>query len=140
MPSAASRPTTSGRKRRESPVDFASVTARLHFLRQCKKPCSDEKRKLRHRLLAAADEVNNLVGIAGLNKGALPICARQNVAVALNCNAFRRDSQVREKRGDIQAVGNFAWLAINHNVNRHLHGAVQDFVSGGAGLALERNA
>lgn len=93
--------------------------------------------------LASADEVNDLVGIAGPNRSTLPIRARQNVAVALNCDALRRNSQVREKRGDIQTIRNFARLAIDHNLNRHLHcdvqGVVQDLVSG-AGLALERSA
>lgn len=124
---------TRNHPQRLKPVDFASVRARL-------KPCPDEKRKLPHGLLASADEVDNFVGITGLNKSALPICARENVAIALNRNALCCNSQVREKSGDIQAVGNFAGLAINHNLNRHLHGDIQDFISGGAGLALERSA
>lgn len=94
--------------------------------------------------LASADEVNDFVGIAGLNRSTLPICARQNVAVAFNRDTLRRNSQVCEKRGDIQTIRNFARLAIDHDLNRHLHsdvqGVVQDLVSGGAGLALERRA
>src|SRR5579864_4225292 len=104
MPSAA-----------EAGLIFASVMARL-------KPCPDEKRKLPHRRLASSDEVNNLVGIAGLNESSLPACARQNVAVAFNRDALRRNSETCEKLGDVQPVGNFARLAINYNLNRHLHG------------------
>ena len=94
--------------------------------------------------MTPANEVNNLVGIASLHGSLLPGRARQDIAIPLNRNSLRCNSKMREKLHDVHGLGYFPRLAINHNLNYHLHGNVQgvgqDLTSGGVGFALERNA
>ena len=82
--------------------------------------------------LAAADEVNNFVRIAGLHGRLLPDGARQDIEVALNRDALGRDAKMREKGDDIQGIGNVARFPVNRNS--------QDLCSCGADLAFARSA
>ena len=82
--------------------------------------------------LAAADEVNNFVRIAGLHGRLLPDGARQDIEVALNRDALGRDAKMREKSDDIQTIGNVTRLPVYRNS--------QDLRSCGEDFAFERSA
>ncbi len=63
--------------------------------------------------LAAANEVDDLVAVAGCYLSGNPRTAGQNFEVALNGNAFGADTEVLQKPGHIEPIRNFAQFAVH---------------------------
>lgn len=67
--------------------------------------------------LAAADEVHNFEGVAGLHWRSVPFGARQNIEIALDGHAFVAHAQMFEHGGDVQAVRNFLQFPIDLDIH-----------------------
>lgn len=76
--------------------------------------------------------MDNFKVITGGDLSFRPAVSRQNVEVALDCDALGTNSQMSEESRDIQARRNFFWLAINSDF--HACG------SAGDGFGRERRA
>ena len=83
------------------------------------------------RWSAAADEVDDFVGIVLLDVSFGPVRARKDVAITFNRDALCGNAQMAEQFRDIQAIGNFARFAIDNYP--------QDLSSGGFGLGFARS-
>jgi len=79
---------------------------------------------------AAADEVDDFIGVVLLDARFGPLRARENVAIAFDGDALGVDAEVFKKLKDVQAVGNFAGFAVD--------GDGQDLLSAGLGFGLAR--
>ena len=65
--------------------------------------------------LTAADEVDDFEAVVRLDLRVLPVSARKNIEVALDGDAAAGHAQMIEQCDDVQAIRNFAALAVNCN-------------------------
>jgi len=62
---------------------------------------------------AAADEVDDFVGVVWLDGGFGPSGSGENVAIAFDGDALDVDAEMLDKLKDVQAVGNVAGFAVD---------------------------
>jgi hypothetical protein len=65
--------------------------------------------------LTAADKVNDLEAIVRLNRGLLPLRARQNIEITLDSHPLGSHFQMLQQRLNTETVRNFTKLAVDCN-------------------------
>lgn len=75
--------------------------------------------------------MDDFVGIILLHASFGPVGAGENVAIAFDGDALDVDAEMPEKLKDVQAIRDFASLAVD--------GDGQDLLSAGVGFGLARN-
>lgn len=84
--------------------------------------------------------MNDFIGVVCRDGSFLPLYARQDVAVAFDCDTIRDDSQMPKHFDNIEPIGNFARFSVNgygHGLRKRLMlGLRRD----GLGFGSEREA
>jgi len=65
--------------------------------------------------LSTSDKVDYFKRIAGLYWRFLPLTARKNIQVSFEGDAVERHAEVFDQTRNVQTIGNFGALSVNHN-------------------------